>query len=425
MWGTRPFFAFCATFLFGIALGSPVCNTQLQLSLFLNDSYVANADLIRKGVPSKVVSAFYNDALKYLAGECYCSSTLLDEPCVNTKFNTGGEVAELRSLAGSDEIITKDSRLFRLYDSQKILSALSSDKEGKLNYGLQLLNNHINNLDMVNSPALQSIQFPSDDSFFQDESSAQKAACTSFNYIRSNYTYPATGVTAYLLGLVQEVGIVKGDVAVAKQILQNYTSFVFEGIRCNRRSGDDFHIPINLMQAYKTEFDSLLGASQLNSDNVEDIVKYSRSYLPSLVHDLSSLISYGDSETVLVVNEINLYPNTGPLVERRYIEPILAADEGLTKGGPSAVDARNGGTCPQEWYFVSRAVSLMSADEECCANPCELLVLALTDPFLQEIERENCCASCNLYVCQHQGLLSEQISPSEAPPTQYPTSVDL
>ncbi|CAN8062509.1 unnamed protein product [Agarophyton chilense] len=440
MWGTRPFFAFCATFLFGIALGSPVCNTQLQLSLFLNDSYVANADLIRKGVPSKVVSAFYNDALKYLAGECYCSSTLLDDPCVNTKFNTNGEVAELRSLADMDEGITNDSRLFRLYDSQKILSALSSDKEGKLNYGLELLNNHINNLDIVNSPALQSIQFPSDDSFFQDESSAQTAACVSFNSITSNYSYPAAAATAYILGLIQEVRIRGGNLAVAHQFLQDHVSFVYAGVRCNKLSGDDLRVPIRFMKEFEAN------VSYLKVSDVVGIVRYSKNSFPSLVAQLSSLMSYGDSGTVLLMNQANLYPNTGPLVLREFVESILVADQGLQKGAPTAslsppvlsfplVPGPGGGgntetetsegTCPLGWIFVSRTVSVMRADEECCSDMCELLSLCLSDPFLWGIERENCCQSCNLFVCQDQTILPSVVPLLSAPPMQYPTPVDL
>ncbi|KAI0559026.1 hypothetical protein FGB62_170g06 [Gracilaria domingensis] len=295
--------------LFQLTQGSPGCNAQLQLSIFLSGSYTANANLVRFGVPSEAVSTFYNTALKYLAQNCKCSPTLLDEPCVDTKFNSDKEVTALRALLDSDETVADATKLFRLYDSQKTLNPLTNIQEQKLQLGLDLLNTNTHDLDIILSWGWQRVQFPSDDSFFQDDSSEQATACSTYDSLVQPgvQTYPASAATAYVLSLVQNVRRAGGDLTVAYQFLANHTAFVFDGVRCHKLSGDKLKIPINYMNDYKDQTHLLLKASGSSTSSVDlnDVRKNAgnaKLYLYPLVTKFSSLISYGDSETVLYTN---------------------------------------------------------------------------------------------------------------------------
>eukprot|EP00178_Gracilaria_changii_P000246 TRINITY_DN10242_c0_g1_i1.p1 TRINITY_DN10242_c0_g1~~TRINITY_DN10242_c0_g1_i1.p1 ORF type:complete len:446 (-),score=47.75 TRINITY_DN10242_c0_g1_i1:506-1843(-) len=429
---------FCNLMLFAMAQGTPACNTQLQLSVFLNDSYPANANLIRFGVPSDVVRVYYNDALKDLALNCNCGPMLLDEPCVNTKFNSDWEVSALRSIVDGDDGVTNASKLFRLYDSQKTLNNLRMDQETKLNLGLELLNKHTQDLNLIPSLGWHPAQFPSDDSFFEDDNFTRKAACSLYDSGThvDDIRYPASAATAYVLGLVQSVRRVDGNLTVAHEMLANHTEFVFNGVRCYKLSGDKLMIPITYMQQYKNTTKMLLmSAGQNSSEYVNDVrttAGNAKFFLYPLVKKFSSLISYGDSETVLYTR--NESPG-GDLVERKSVSEVMQNDHSLALNSSlitgigsviSGITNNMGGlTCPPGWIFVSRAVSLMSADEECCSDKCEMLALSLNDPFLWSIEQENCCANCNLFVCQDQSLLPDSIPLTEAPPTEYPTNIDL
>lgn len=430
---------FIATVLAGLAFGTtPSCNDVLSLSTFLNDSFQANADLIRFGAPSEIVKALYEHSLIEVASSCECSPTTLDQFCVHTIFNLDYEVSVLRSTIDTDATNTGTDKLFRLYDSSRVLNSLAQNQVTSLEFCRTHLLSLTPDTTTIKSPAWQRSLFPSDDVFFQDEASAQTDACNTFNAATNptGLTFPALSATAYVIGLVQLVRKANLDMTVPLQILANHTAFVFNGVRCNKLSGNRLHIPVAYLVDYKNTIDAIVSTvSDIKSPtDLRGISGTSKTYLPSLVDKLSALISYGDSETVLVANTLIGSPSS---VTRDAVEQNLVGDPslqmapvlGLTNvmgGGMEANSQAGGGpVCPNGWIQVSRAVSLISADEECCSDHCELLALSLSDPFLWVIEQENCCSSCNLFVCQDQGLLPAAVPLSNAPPTTYPTTIDI
>ncbi|PXF49288.1 hypothetical protein BWQ96_00862 [Gracilariopsis chorda] len=323
---------FIATLLVALAFGTaPSCNNVISLSTFLNDSYQANANLIRFGAPSEIVRALYDHSLIEMASSCECSTTTVDQFCVHTIFNLDNEVSVLRSTIDTDATTVGTDKLFRLYDSSKVLDSLAANQIASLEFCRTHLLSLTPDTTTIKSPAWQRSIFPSDDVFFQDDASGQKDACNTFNAVThpQGLTYPASSATAYVIGLVQSVRKAKLDMAVPLQILANHTTFVYNGVRCNKLSGDRLHIPVTYLEDYKKTIESILSSASTDTGilrNVRELLQNSKMFLPSLVDKLSALISYGDSATVLVANAIVGNPST---VTRDLVELTLAADPSL------------------------------------------------------------------------------------------------
>ncbi|PXF49290.1 hypothetical protein BWQ96_00864 [Gracilariopsis chorda] len=413
MYLATAFFVILVTRTFARA---PKCTSTIGLNAFLSTSFLVNADLIRFGVPSEVVTKYYDRAVMDVARFCNCSSVSVDETCVQLIFEESLELSLLKGALDADSLLSKGQRdqvsptapenkvkLFPLYDPGKTLSGLSSTQTEELNSHLTRLLSASKSVVSIQSEYWQRSRFPSDETFFQDTYESQKAACGEYQVASKmdNRTFPAWAATAYVIGLVQEVRKAQGEVSAAIDILAAHASFVFNGARCYRVNGLKLHIPVRKMEEYLATAQKLLNEAGQRSHPIplNDIRKVSESsatFFPRLVTKLSSLSSNGDGRTVLVTD--------GTTIERALVNTLLMGDPlllGEITLGPAAYE------CPERWIRVSRVLPLANMDEQCCPEKCEYAALSLSDPFLYTVTQEKCCELCNYFICKDHTLLPE------------------
>lgn len=387
------------------------CTSTISLSTFLSSTFLVNADLIRFGVPSEVITKYYDRAVKDVARFCNCSSVSLDESCVHLIFEDSLEISLLKGVLDADSLLSKGEaetatqetkiKLFPLYDPDKQLSGLSSKQTEELNSDLNRLLSTSKSVISIQSEYWQRSRFPSDEAFFQDSYQSQKVACGEYQraFKTDNRTFPAWAATAYVLGLVQEVRKAKGDVSAAIDMLAAHVSFVFNGARCYRISGAKLHIPVGKMEEYLAIAQKLVNSAAqrprpIPLNDIRKVSKSSTTFFPSVVTTLSALGSSGDGRTVLV--------SDGATIERELVDSLLLGD-------PLLLGAVTLGTvdyeCPERWIRVSRVLLLENMDEQCCPETCEYAELSLSDPFMYSVTQEKCCELCNFFICKDHTLL--------------------
>eukprot|EP00178_Gracilaria_changii_P025296 TRINITY_DN78021_c0_g1_i1.p1 TRINITY_DN78021_c0_g1~~TRINITY_DN78021_c0_g1_i1.p1 ORF type:complete len:425 (+),score=40.29 TRINITY_DN78021_c0_g1_i1:414-1688(+) len=394
------------------AFAQTFCTSTIDLETFLTRSYRANVDLIRLGVPSKVVKRYYDKAVIDMTLSCNCSSTTIDENCVSLFFTETMEVAYLKDLLHIDSVadenrdvsglLKPNPRLFPLFRTNVTLQGLSISQTEELNKGANHLLSNSKSVVSIQSRYWQRSRFPADEEFFQDTFDAQKAACDIYQDIinATNLTYPAWAATSYVIGLILEIRQAGGNETAAMMMLEDCTSLVFSGVRCYRVNGNKLEYPVSKLEQYMLIAKELLDETDtLFKTDLRDIRKLSlvpSAYFFELVTTLSSLSSGGDGSSVLTTD--------GRTTRREAVNSTLGIDlpdiELINPG-----NARQ--ECPEGYILASRAVPTVNVDELCCSEKCEFAQLSLLDPFAFAINQERCCGFCNYLECTDHSLLPE------------------
>ncbi|KAI0563902.1 hypothetical protein FGB62_32g244 [Gracilaria domingensis] len=412
---------------FNHAFAQTFCTSPIDLGTFLTRSFRANVDLIRMGVPSEIVKMFYDKAVMDVTLSCNCSSSTIDQTCVSLFFTETMEVAYLRDLLDIDlfaeepgdrfRLLQPGRKLFPLFRPNLTLHGLSVSQTEELNKGLDHLLLSSKSVVNIQSRYWQRSRFPSDEEFFQDTFEAQKAACDAFQAIENltNLTFPAWGATTYVVGLVLEVRKARGNLTAAMMMLADHTSLVFNGLRCYRVSGFQLGYPVSKMEQYLVTTQKLLDeTSTVFKPDLNDIRQISTipsMYYSHLVTTFSSLSSSGDGKTTLV--------SDGTIIRRESVSSILLENLPDTELLSSKNTRQE---CPDGYILTWRAVPILSLDELCCSEKCELAELSLVDPFSFSVSQEKCCGLCNYFDCTDHTLLPEST------PLQYtgtPTLISI
>lgn len=392
---------FCLTFVsLGMAEGA-ACVSSTHLPEVVQDSYPSHAQLIRRGVPMEVVRFFYELALKNLTEpDCICPSTemVVDENCVNRVFT----MEKNRTSAKLVEILERDSalaipeRLFPAVEPSEDLPAIRELEEKAITEGMDTT---VANLMSVNHTTWSGASFPSDELLRFDRN--RDRACEEFaqKMDQNSLWLPATALSAYVLGITQQIFLLPGSSSAAETMLMEHIRMVYLASRCRRVTGNQLRVPVIFLEGFITRAHLALKNCSTGPQSalvvgfpkitaVEEIIRGSRHFFPDVVKRISSLNSFGRSEYVSWNSTSVVGESLKDVMLRKA--PLQQYNNFYSQKTPQSTVSNV--MCGTGFQNITRLIDVSEESQYCCSKSC---VLHSGSIVKRSIINEMCCECCN------------------------------
>lgn len=388
---------------------------SLSATNVIEYTYARNAAYIRQGLPSHLVAAMYKSALMDLATEQCIHNGEIKLKCFEKMFSKDHSNAtrdiikeleldqarkpndryfpnfiSLNEVPGHLDTLEKTSMVTEMKDT----STIFIDVVHKV-YKNGELDSMYSNL----------IRFPSDEVLRFDPS--QSVACREFQTFLTNTSLllSASALTAYVVGIVEQIILAQMDRSAAKILLDQHVSLVYTAARCTRLKGELLIIPTTYLDRTiemahivvlksKIELASTILSSLPKLTDVLGLIRGSKRLFGDIIDQLDGLRSLGRSAYLFwengTVKSLNLHEILGnettiPTFSHYYHQDEMEKPK----------------ECKEAFKLIKRLDSTNDDDERCCLKRC---IQSSGNVIDLAISNEMCCRACNQLMCDDAGL---------------------
>lgn len=390
----------------------------LRLDYLLSKAYHAQIDLIRRGLPARVIQSEFTFAINhFIRINRAVRSKPLQSTCIpdeewrrvfDDSFRAKYAVHFLNSIRAIVKTLT-----FLSFESYPILPRLEPSTQ-------KLVNNMwltcVARLERTPRTkfGVSDFPFPKNVDILHDP--GRDEACQQFEKFKTpgptKHETDARTVLVALTIVSMNLYKKKANSRAIAQMLTHFVGYVFNGIRCTRREGEDIKIPKALLEAYsrnvamigstgrnrmvqfnitpevvsrvfRREFRSLLSYSCWGHLKYAELSRTTS--LPFRVDFLSRL--YQGSQYKLVM----YYSQTTRLLQRQMPSTRSLNDKGVDRVSISSKIRYL--KCEEGYILMPRQEKVQNPMERCCNTICHRWALLM--PGYVSYSAEGCCARCN------------------------------
>lgn len=401
----------------------------------MKEAFHAQVDLIRRGLPVRVVQSEYVYAANYLAYyDSYFRYYNLNTTCVYSNlwyhlFDFSNRALWAIQYITSMRAWRPDINFlnFTQYEALPVLTQAQQD----------IVDSYWHTIDskLLSTPRGQymydDFPFPNNVEVLHDP--GRELACSEyhkFGPVVGDHARPATDVYIHI-GMcsiqMYQAGANRGAIG---QMLTHFAAYAFDGVRCtgdeqaelkipellfqnysrnigyiyssipNKTAGEPIHLPKFTKDAFQTIFaDEIQSLTSYNSWGYPEYAKLvGRNSIPAIIDSIGTLLNSQNFEA-LMQSPGSSWSSTSmptsspsPSVTPSGSAAHSSDDDELEELDDFIVLDRTA-TCSNGYVWLSREIQVQDGLEHCCATVCETfsMLISSVDPF----PHEECCYRCN------------------------------
>lgn len=383
------------------------------ISSVIEESYMNHIELIRQGVPMEIVKSFYDYALQQITRPgCMCElyENEVDMTCVDQVFTEDHGYVSTKLLG----VVSEDSQkpaAERLFPNLSPREEVPMMDELELKSTAECRDATHAELSGINEPFWNGSVFPPDELLRYDKD--QERACHEYQGQPNDngLWLSATALTAYVMGIVEQILLLPSDAEAVDSILKENIRFVYMGARCTRETGERLHVPAIFLESVVTRAhltlkncstgpSSAFVAGFPNILSLPEIVRGSHEMFPEAVRQMSSLSSYGRSK-FLSWNGTHVFLEN--LIDVMKANVTLQKYNRIFSDGTVTPKVSLSLACCAGYTKTARlkVVGRNTSKEQCCRHTC---FRTYGSTVKRSIMNEMCCESCNEERCNVEEL---------------------
>ncbi|PXF40942.1 hypothetical protein BWQ96_09337 [Gracilariopsis chorda] len=399
----------------------------------MREAFYAQVDLIRRGLPVRVVQSEYVYAANFLAHyDSYFQYRNLNTTCVYSYLwyhlfdysnRAHWALKYLQSMRGWKPEIN-----FLNFTQYESLPPMAQTEQDVVD-GLW----HTIDLKLLSTPRGQygydDLPFPNNVGVLYDP--GQELACSEYNKFGSvtgDHARPATDVYIHLAMCSIQMYQAGANRDAIKQMLSHFAAYAFDGVRCTGDEQADLKIPEILFQNYSRNigyiYSSIPNKTTGDPVNLPQFTKDAfQSIFADEIQSLTSYNSWGYPEYAKLVGRNSIpaiVDSIDTLLDNQNFDTLMQSPGSSWSGTPmntasgSTSTTTSGSssddddeldevddfivldrtaTCSNGYTWLSREIQVQDDLEHCCATVCDTFAMLITsvDPF----PHEECCYRCN------------------------------